>query len=591
VRRASAAVLLLISSVALAQSTPQYLPFKMVNTTSNPFRYYLDNRNAMPAGLNLLAVQNATNNAWNSWNAVSCAVPKTATSGYTSGIVPNPADSYDAFNVTPVWILSATDPLHYALFGSAYVKGIAIPLTYAGVLTQCDIFLNGVGISWSVTATTAVGTVDLETVMLHEAGHCLGMDHWQPDFPDISVMVGAVQEGFQRRTPSSKDVEALCARNPVQGGIGSPCLADGGCGAATASGAKCITQPLASGQAKFCTVGCAAGTGFVCELPLYCEASTYFNPTFSGTCLRAVDTVTRVGAPCTMNGQCNSALGLCQPEDSQPSGFKRWTQGYCYQTCAAGQPGCPAGSQCTNVGAPDPICLLSCRVGLADCRSGYSCAQSVNGGVCIPSCFQDIDCGDVLNYQCRTCDGLCVARQNSAGQIGDACTQDQECGAGQLCAKLDVAKAARLCTISCGSGCGSCPSGSTCHPIAPTNALSCLKTCTGAGTCPTGSRCANLPTGRGCMPPCLQNLDCPVGEDCVGGDCFGPGYDAGCGAFCPTVDAGKPIIQPKKDAGTGGGGSGGCGCSSALELSGLLAVVLVGWALGRRRPAPAGRRR
>ena len=85
-KRAQLAAMLLVSSMAMAQfSTPQYLPFKMVNTGADPFKYFIDNRNAMPAGLTMLAVQNATNTAWSSWNAVSCAVPKTSSNGFTSG--------------------------------------------------------------------------------------------------------------------------------------------------------------------------------------------------------------------------------------------------------------------------------------------------------------------------------------------------------------------------------------------------------------------------------------------------------------------------------------------------------------------------
>ncbi len=578
---------LLVSSVAMAQfATPQYLPFKMVNTAADPFKYYIDNRVAMPGNLSLAAMQTASNNAWNTWNAVSCAVQKVQAMGFTGAMVPDPEDSFDAFNVTPVWITSNTDPKYAPVFGSAYVKGTALPFTYAGVLVTCDIFLNGVGINWSTAATTATGSVDLETVLLHEQGHCLGMDHWQAPGGVPNVMTGSVQEGFQRRVLASpEDVAAFCDRNPVQGGVGSPCLSDGGCGNTAPAGTKCVTQPLATGSAKFCTIGCPAGTGFVCELPLYCEASTFFNPSSSGACLRAADTITRIGAACTADNNCNSSVGKCQPEETHPSGFKRWYQGYCYQTCAPGQPVCPAGSQCTNIGEPVPICLLSCRVGLADCRFGYSCAQSINGGVCIPSCFADADCGDATTYQCRTCDGLCVAKQNSSGHVGDICSQDSDCGAGQLCTPLDPLNPTKQCTISCAAGCGNCPTGSSCHPLAPDNSLSCLANCTGPGTCPSGARCGILPTGRGCVPPCTAASPCPVGQACNNGECYNPGEedDAGCGAFCGKMDAGKPIIVPKKDGGTGGGGgSGGCGCSSSSDLSGLLAMLFVGWVLSRR---------
>lgn len=586
-RRAALLAAVLLPALALAQPLPpKYLPFKMLNGASDPFKYYLDNRNPSPAGLSMTSVQAATTSAWGKWNNVTCAVPKTTLVGNTSGVVLNPPDPYDAFSVTPVWITSTSDMFFLGLFGGTYVKATTLALTYAGELNRCDIYANGVpGISWSVGDPTPTGSVDLETVMLHEAGHCLGLDHFGDSaFP--TVMQGAIEEGFQRRQLTQYDISALCDRNALQGAIGSPCLADGGCGS-TVPGIKCITQPLGTGSAKFCTIGCQTGTGFVCDVPLYCDAATFFNPTFSGACLRAVNTVTAVGAPCTANNQCSSAVGLCNVQDVHPSGLPRWAQGYCSQSCAIGQPPCPAGAQCTDVGGANPICLKSCRVGLADCRPGYSCAQSVNGGVCVPSCYQDVDCGNSALYQCRTCDGLCVDRQNTSGQIGDLCSQDQQCGAGQLCASPGLGQ--KLCTLSCGVGCGNCPTGSTCHPIPPSNALFCLRTCTGPGTCPTGTRCANLSTGRACVGACINSNECPVGQDCVNGDCFNPGEnDGGCEPFCTMFDAGKPIT-PKKDAGTGGGGgSGGCGCASTADLSGLFALVLVLWVQRlRRTPAPA----
>jgi hypothetical protein len=366
----------------------------------------------------------------------------------------------------------------------------------------------------------------------------------------------------------------------VIGGVGSPCLADGGCGSSI-SGIKCITQPLPVGSARFCTIGCQANTGFQCEVPLYCQASTAFNG-FSGACFRSADTVTAVGKPCTNSNQCSSSVGVCRGQGLLPSGYPSWVQGYCSQSCAAGQPTCPAGAACTDVGETNPICLKSCRVGLSDCRPDYTCARTLNGGVCIPACHQDQDCGDALNYQCRLCDGQCVARQNSSGQVGDVCTGDNQCGAGQLCSQLDPTKATRMCTLDCGKGCGDCPTGSECHPLAPTQALFCARSCSGPGTCPAGTRCANLPTGQACMPPCGKDLDCPVGQACLGGECLNPDDDAGCGAFC-RPDGGTPIVISPKDGGTGPGGSGGCGCSSAADFAALLAAAAVVAGFSRRR--------
>jgi MYXO-CTERM domain-containing protein len=444
------------------------------------------------------------------------------------------------------------------------------------VLNQCDIYLNGANATWSTSGTTASGDLDVETVMLHEAGHCLGLDH----FGLGNVMQGDVQAGFQKRGLDQQDIDALCQHNPISGGIGSPCPDGGGCGN-TVPGIKCVTQPLPTGSAKFCTVGCQDGTGFQCDVPLYCQAANFFSPTFTGACLRSGNTVTTVGSPCVAGSNCSSSLGVCQA-DVGPGFFPRWVQGYCTQHCEAGQPNCPAGSACTLT--PAAFCLASCRVGLADCRPDYSCALTSNGGVCIPSCHADSDCGDVVNYQCRVCDGLCVARQNVSGQIGDVCSVDTQCGAGQICSAVLPGKPGMLCTLPCGKGCGDCPTGAACHPIAPTNALYCLKTCSGPGTCQAGTRCANLPTGRGCVPPCDNDFDCNVGENCVLGDCINPNEDdAGCGAFCMTGDSGHPIIPPKKDGGSGPGGTGGCGCSTPSDFAALLAAAAVLWAMSRRR--------
>ena len=588
-------------SLALGQvltpSSPAYLPFKMLNTRADPFAWFLDSRVTTPAGLSLSSVQTASVNAWASWNAVSCTSTQAAYKGLTSAAnpaIPRPSDPYDTSSVTPVWILSEQDPDWYPVFGSAFVKAITLPLAYAGVLNQCDIFINGADGVFSVTTPTPTGSLDLQTVMLHETGHCLGMDHWNPAVGASVVMAGAVTPGYQQRVPTTADISALCDRNPLREGIGSPCPDGGGCGT-TVPGIKCITQPLVAGSARFCSVGCDTGTGFVCEVPLYCQAATYFSPSKSGACLRAIDTVTSVGKPCTMNNQCSSSVGLCQPQTTLPSGFARWVQGYCYQNCGAGQTACPVGSSCTEIGAPSQVCLASCRLGLADCRPEYSCAQTVSGGgVCIPSCHQDIDCGDTVNYQCRTCDGVCIAKQNPAGQIGDPCTMDGTCGPGQLCAKLDNLKPSRLCTLGCGKGCGDCPTGSLCHPIAPGNALFCLRTCTGPGTCPSGTRCGNLPTGRACLPPCYSNGDCPVGQDCSNGECYNPGEnDAGCGAFCEIIDGGTPMNPPPKDAGVGPQNpGGGCGCSSFGAPPGLFAVLALAWTRARRRATePAWPRR
>lgn len=77
---------------------------------------------------------------------------------------------------------------------------------------------------------------------------------------------------------------------------------------------------------------------------------------------------------------------------------------------------------------------------------------------------------------------------------------------------------------------------------------------------------------------CQQQVDCPVGQRCTGGQCLndvGP-QDGGCGTLCMVTDGGKPIPVPVKDAGTDTTPIKPCGC----ELTpGSFALAALGWAV------------
>jgi hypothetical protein len=258
-----------------------------------------------------------------------------------------------------------------------------------------------------------------------------------------------------------------------------------------------------------------------------------------------------------------------------------WVDGYCTQRCQNGDPGCPAGSTCVQLDI-GPYCAQTCRIGLADCRAQYTCAAIDaigTSGVCIPRCYSDQDCANPTTTTCRTCDGLCVNRQNISGQIGDVCTDDSTCGAGQNCRITAGTSTLKQCTQQCARGCAQCPNGTTCTPGFQ-GELFCLKDCTGPGTCPIGLRCADTPVGKACMPQCNSDTECPVGQSCYMGECYTPQEDASCGTLCNKMDAGRPIIIPPKDGGVGTGGTGGCGCSVIEPLTFLAAAVA---ALSRRR--------
>jgi hypothetical protein len=594
-KRAVLLAVLVLTPFAAAAQPYYYLPFKMMNNPTNPFPWYQDDRNANPVGLTLASAQASTQNAWLNWDNVSCA--STAFSfkgGAVANSVPNPGDPYDIYNVSTLWVTSDTDPFYTMNFSSHDVTSLTLPLSYAGVLQQCDIYMNGVDRTWQTMTPTQAGATDVETLVLHEVGHCQGLDHSYL-YPE-DVMYATTPIGDQKRVLSTHDIGALCAQYPAVGGVGSPCLADGGCGSNPS--VKCVKPPQSDGGPGLpvCTVGCTTGINFVCTAPFACKTSTLFSP-MNGACLPPGQNVTPVGHPCTVATQavdCPSSLGQCIPEGIQASSSPLWKGGYCSQSCNPGMPDCPSGSECIDFGDPGlkKVCLKQCRIGTADCLPGYTCVLAPSGNaVCASSCYSNADCDPGGGYLCRVCDGTCLALQSPTGQIGDACVNESTCGAGQVCAKFGAASQG-ICSQPCAGACTACPTGSTCHPVGSRGELYCLRDCH-PHTCPTGLQCGQLPSGSGCMPPCAGPLDCPVGNVCDNsGECVNPyaDYDAGC-TLCPTQqDGGNKQTNGAPDAGTlPGPGSGGCGCRETSGSAGVAALLALAAALSLRRRSATAR--
>jgi len=76
----------------------------------------------------------------------------------------------------------------------------------SGALIHASIFINGQE-SWSLDASGMDGwEYDLESTMVHEFGHALGLDHLNRD---NSVMQEAAKRGTLRLEPSDDDMDAL----------------------------------------------------------------------------------------------------------------------------------------------------------------------------------------------------------------------------------------------------------------------------------------------------------------------------------------------------------------------------------------------
>ena len=565
--------LLALSATASADFFP-YLDHKMLHTRDDPFRYYVDSRAPRPANIELTAVEQATQNAFQTWENVAEAYVDFQYMGRTST---QPAinqsdvgNSLDPFNVSTVWVTSNTDPYYSMALGGGLQMTGSVPLTYAGYLYQCDIFINAVRFQWTVVPNTppSAGLIDLQSALTHEIGHCMGLG--DVFSPTAAVMNGELPVGGSRRVLDTHDQQHVSGYYPENGAVGSPCSASDPC----TGGLGCVPRALGDGGVqRYCSKTCPNISPGECPEPFVCRPSPFRD---GGTLCLAVpnEAVTQVGKPCTANTDCGSPRSICEPPDELPSRGVAWVDGYCQENCTLGGNTCPAGSTCVDFPNADR-CLKSCRINGSDCRPGYTCSPRAEGNVCVPNCYTDADCP--ANFFCRVCDRVCVARTAPGKSVGDPCAATTECGEGQVCLFVNN-QPQGVCSQPCTNASCGCPVGSTCKSVA--GAFMCMRECS-AGTCPQGIECNPLGTSYACLPPCRANADCPSGFFCGGGRCTDPfaTTDAGC-PLCSDGGGQPPPPPPPVDGGLPGDDEpSGCGCSggpgSALLLFGVIALLLM----------------
>jgi hypothetical protein len=580
------------SAVALAQDFPS-LDHRMLHSEQRPFRYYVDDRQANPAGISLGEVERVVQLAWDLWGQSACTTPGFVYGGRASaaGIV-DPGDRRDRSSVSAIFITSASDERYQSVLQLGDREMAASPLKYGGYLYQCDIFINAVDNTWSTATPTPAGHLDLLSYLLREVGHCLGLDTVYETQTAV-MSASAPSTGQSRRFLTPHDDEHMCRVYPQPGKEGGPCATGDVCEA----GLHCAKGPGSDWAPGYsvCTRGCAANTTGTCPMPLRCKPSTAV-PNSPTACLHAMaDYTTRVGSSCEKSDpDCGSPWGLCLAPALLPSGQTAWTGGYCSEDCTRQVNVCPSGSLCAAAGT-SRLCFKTCDPNATSCRPGYVCSPRPEGNVCVPACYSDADCGS--GYACRLCDRACLPRQQPGRTMGDLCTQDSECGTGQVCLHVN-GHPQGVCSQACGGqNTCSCPEGSTCQGVGPMGARMCVKTCT-AGTCANGLACAPFPLANppasGCLPPCRVQGDCPSGTVCgVDSQCRDP-YAQPDGGSCPLcpVDGGtdggggRPDGGAVSDGGTGGnsGGGVGCGCQGMPSVApGVLGGLMLLLVAGRRR--------
>jgi|LNFM01.1.fsa_nt_gb hypothetical protein len=352
-------VALAFACVALAQSASGYTPSaSRWNPASLPIGYRINAASA-PAALGAAAAVSTVEAGFATWAAPACTTWRTRNEGSTAVTRARSGDSERSV----LWI-SGTWPSE--LGSPSSVIGVTTPVWRSGgFFIDADIQFNAVGFRWG---DGTGGTVDTQSIAVHEEGHFLGLDHTNVRG---SIML-ASYSGGQVRNLSSDDQAGVCflypsgTMPPSDGGVMPP--ADSGVtpGGGGGVGAVCnMTTPCGAGNRCvcraandcFCSRGCSSSSpcpsGFQC-------ANTSIGPLCvpggGGTMMGMGGT----GDPCTTPDQCGT--GLCV---RGPSGTA-----FCSQACTD-DCSCP-----TNFS-----CFMTSMAGLSVCGPGTNTCSPTDGGV------------------------------------------------------------------------------------------------------------------------------------------------------------------------------------------------------------------
>lgn len=484
-KRLAAVALLLGASLALATpSGHKWFPARI------PVHFTVFNHttiNGMPANSFSTAVLPRVQEAFLNWTSTRIAC--TSWRSQYDGTFSSPADQTaqngnDNLNRV-IWLGGAQ--WRYA----SSTLGLTTTLYYpnTGEIIDADMELNN-NTPWSNTGS--FNSWDFESVVLHEAGHFLGLDH--TNNVSTAVMYPTISNGqIKNRIPTTgPDVNDVCGVYPSSGaGMGSqgaPCTSTTQC----TGGLVCRNQ-AGSSAGKICTVDCTTNaTACSTVMPFTCQNADTGKaclppPASADYCKFCVD-----GADCS-TGNCIT------------DGIHNW----CTNACSQVAP-CPSGSGCFDVATGNACTGGSCICAPTPTAQGIMCPNQCSGTTC----------GTTPGFGCvnTTCE--------ATGNEGDRCELSAYCKTCLLCIGTSAGANCRKCCAGGGLGgsCTSCP----------------------AATCGTGLSCVPLnmtdkicypSTGADLCQPCGGSTTCINGNTCIGGKCHAscnPQSPGTCGACQPT---------------------------------------------------------
>lgn len=460
-------------------------------------------------------------------------------------------------------------------------------------------------VNWFVGTPPSSGNYyDVESVLSHEVGHWLGLDH--TDSARQAIMNPSIAPRQVKRALFPPDVNDVCAMYPaatMSGTQGSACAENIDCASASP---VCRTGTGSAGG--ICTVECVGDPD--CPATYTCQPSSPAGSTGKACLQPCVNASTCPATYACDNGVCRppqvgdrcETTGVC-PDCSVCIGTAQ--EAYCSACCGGGDAGTCAGCFTSGCGADevcvgltsgdDRVCVEDQGAGLcqtcatsADCKSSYFCFDGRCHDDCSP--YAPDTCNACLAFNQN--DGLCACPDEEAAtgapcgfldggievcRDGDVCigspdrcrTQCQPGGAacpgGEVCALSEGQYVCRPANEP-GTICNACQGGSACEPglacyqgrcyeLCDTTAPLC-QTCVGGfqnnvGACACQDQIRQ--PGESCGLVGNEVYDCEPGSECVQGTCRASCESAPCamGFDCQMVELKRVCMPaPVVDAGT-----------------------------------------
>jgi hypothetical protein len=574
------AAAVLAGAVALGYTTLKTSTGKQKRWVGSPVVYHLASA-CDPRQADRTACLSALRQGFNRWSRLGCSSLR-----FTEGAAGLRISSSDGEN-TVAW--ASAWPSTDGEEALAVTRPVANE--YTGALYDADIVFNP---KKSFSTNNAPGTTDVESVITHEAGHLLGLDH--SAVADATMFYATGPNEVFRRSLTTDDIGGACAiyRNgqpiPNECAAGPDCSTYETCNGGKCSGGlgpgsrvygqacdpnnncapqlRCVRVDATNGK---CSQGCDPQKPTSCPNEDLCgELQGGGGACIPGT----APPPSELGAPCTTNAGCVNRFCAQHPVTEKT---------FCSLACDPKAPAtCPQDYYCAfspnstgSCFAGQPPAALK-RVGSA-CARDEECATSF----CTPSLRDSkrVYCAQVCDSQnrcplptlCRlvtAARGLC-----RPGELGDACATSEECAY-----KMCVTDAANPSSKYCSEPCGACPEGFACGEAAP-GTRACLKKAQaeGPGTKGMGDACAE--SGECASALCGPEKVCThlCGECEAGFECTAAGSERVC---TKRKDPPPAVTEPS-----------GCGCGAGGEGPMTLVCLVVWSAAARRRSLPVTARR